>query len=175
MSVAHRDVVPSGVEEIEAGLLSGGVPVRRDEQKLRLSAETEEFVVVQAGLEKFLRDDPPRDRAVGPFAEAAAVVEGEPLPEPLFRRPEVEGGLAGADDGAPAVVGAFEHEALRKGGGIDFLHAVPDGERRDYVLRAYFRGGPFLDRNLVDKGRVEGVAVVEFEPLYLFIECSWIE
>ena len=55
VSVAHRDVVPSGVEKVEAGLLSGGVPVRRDEQKLRLPADNIQLYNILG--ETFIEDE----------------------------------------------------------------------------------------------------------------------
>lgn len=63
---------------------------------------------------------------------------------------------------------AFQDELVWKLVEIDVVEAGPHAKCLDDVLLSEFFGGPFFGSNLVYQGGVEGVTVVELEPLELF-------
>ena len=72
-------------------------------------------------------------------------------------------------------MGAFEDKLLGKSVKIYFIRAVPRAaDKRDKILFAYLFGNVFSDLIFINKLGIQGIAVIELEPLELFVKGLWV-
>ena len=68
-------------------------------------------------------------------------------------------------------MGAFEDELIWQSVKIYLIRAVPRAaDKRDKLLFAYLFGDVFSDLKFVDKLGIQGFAVIELQPLELFVK-----
>ena len=72
-------------------------------------------------------------------------------------------------------MGAFEDKLIGQRVKIYLFRTVPrSADKRDKILFAYLFGDLFSDLIFVDKLGIQGVAVIELEPLELFVKGLWV-
>ena len=103
---------------------------------------------------------------VRPFPADVIVVLLESPPQGSHGLPLVEPGPVPAyGDAVVRVVVALQNKLVRKAIEVDFGRVVVHPQQRYVVLISYGACYVPLDRNLVDKLRIEGVPVVQLQPL----------
>ena len=72
-------------------------------------------------------------------------------------------------------MGAFEDETIWQGGKIYLFRAVPRAaDKGDKILFAYLFGDIFSDLIFINQLGIQGVAVIELQPLELFVKGLWV-
>ena len=72
-------------------------------------------------------------------------------------------------------MGAFEDKLIGQRVKIYLFRAVPRAaDKRDKLLFAYLFGNVFSDLIFVNKLGIQGIAVIELQPLELFVKGLWV-
>ena len=72
-------------------------------------------------------------------------------------------------------MGTFEDELIWQGVKIYLFRTVPrSADKGDKILLAYLFCNVFSDLIFVDKLGIQGVAVIELQPLELFVKGLWV-